>query len=169
MTFITQTNDTDEHGTTAYIYIYIHCWRALLCNACFSPSSAHTLSASAVEKVTIQRVVWFLWNLGIHIFTQTPQNSDKIGRISILNIYIYIDIDIYLYFYLEHYIELWCKKDLWWNVPNMKTNISKLSEHLIKLSMQQKARRFHGKVDNSKTWTVKWMALIFFFARSKGE
>ena len=44
----------------------------------------------------------------------------------------------------------------------MKTNISKLSEHLIKLSMQQKARRFHGKVDNSKTWTVKWMALIFF-------
>lgn len=144
------------------IYIYIHIADAL----CY----VMLVSLLAVEKVTIQRVVWFLWNLGIHIFTQTPQNSDKIGRISILNIYIYyIYIDIYLYFYLEHYIELWCKKDLWWNVPNMKTNISKLSEHLIKLSMQQKARRFHGKVDNSKTWTVKWMALIFCFARSKGE
>ena len=44
MTYITQTNDTDEHGTTAYIYI--HCWLAVLCNVCFSPSSAHTLSAS---------------------------------------------------------------------------------------------------------------------------
>ena len=29
MTYITQTNDTDEHGTTAYIYIYIYIYTLL--------------------------------------------------------------------------------------------------------------------------------------------